>query len=202
MVSYGFVVQLPFFHDDLLIMPWLRSHSWGDIWTQTENGTYYRPLAFVIYKMALALPVTVQAGVLHGLTLACHWALTLMGMAVVCRWGRSPAEAWLAGVLLALFPFMIQATVWITALSPPLVATLVLVVLYGMLRAEAEHRSVWWGLSLAASGLAPLAHESGVVSSVIVGGWLLIRYGWRRAWSRAGWLLAAGLLNGGAFLVR
>lgn len=200
--SYGFVVRLPFFHDDLLIVPWLRGHSWGDIWTQTENGTYYRPLAFVIYKAALLLPVTVQAGVLHGLTLACHWALVLEGMAVVRRWGRAPAEALLAGVLLAVFPFMIQATVWITALSHPLVAALALLALYGMLRAEEEHRPAWWGLSLAATALAPLAHESGVVCCVLVGGWLLIRYGWRRAWQRAGWVIAGGVLNGGAFLLR
>jgi hypothetical protein len=231
-LGYGFSLQLPFFFDDLPIMTWLRLHNWIDIWAHSSENAYYRPLAFTVYKLGLVLPMGVRQPVLRAVNLTVHWANAVLIMQLVKLCGKSAKQAVLAAALFAVFPFVYLAVPWITALSHPLVTMLTLVAVYAALRAERADcstglfqsalpsrsrrttvrrvagRSTWWGLSLLATALAPFAHESGPMCSMIVGGVVLIQCGLRSGHQRIIQMSAirgivlGGLLNVGGVLVR
>jgi hypothetical protein len=188
-VCYGFALGLPFFFDDLPIMTWLSNHGWIDIWTQSSENSYYRPLAFTAYKLGLLFPMGVRQVVLHAVPLIVHWMGALLIMQIVELCDRNSKRAVLAAILFTVFPFLFLASPWVTALSHPLVTMLTLLAVYAALRAEREDailrkssgRSAarWWGISLVATALAPFAHESGPVCGLIVGGVVMIQYGIR-----------------------
>ncbi len=200
-VCYGFVVRLPFFLDDLPIMTWLSRHSWVDIWVRSSENQFYRPLAFTIYKLGRLLPSGADRAFLHGTSLLIHWASAVILFQVVKFAGRSAEEALAASILFVVFPFMFMAVPWITAMSHPLVTLLTLLATFAALKAERDRATGWWGISLLAILLAPLAHESGQVCAVTVGGVVLIQHGLRSR-RRVRFVLMGALLNGGMMLLR
>ncbi|MGC9357200.1 MAG: hypothetical protein ACP5GX_05015, partial [Anaerolineae bacterium] len=193
-LCYGFTLGLPFFHDDLPIMTWLGRNGWYEVWFSQENG-YYRPLAFTIYRLGRSLPLGVQQVVLHGVNFLLLWGSALLLARILRRFGRDEGESLLAGGLLILFPFLNEAIPWITALSHPLVVFLTLLAAYAALRAEEEKLGHLWLLSLGATILAPLAHESGAICGAIVGGLVLIRGGFRARWQTWIMIVLGGFLN-------
>ncbi len=200
--GYRFALCLPFFHDDLPIMTWLSRNGWRDIWFSQENG-YYRPLAFTVYKVGSWLPLGLRQMALHAVNVALLWASAVLLSRIVFRRTRDPEHAALAGIMLVVFPFLIEGIPWITALSHPLVLALTLLAAYAALRADEERASAWWAVSLTATALAPLAHESGAVSGVIVGGFWLLTCGLRpNVWRRIALAGAGVLLNVVAVLAR
>ena len=60
----------------------------------------------------------------------------------------------------------------------------------------------WWIASLVATGLAPFAHESGLVCGAIVGGLVLLRSGRGWSWRRGSWSVGGVALNVGALVLR
>lgn len=190
---YGFALGLPFFHDDLPIMTWLQQHGWRDIWFSQENG-YYRPLAFTVYKIGTWLPLGPRQVALHAVNVALLWASAVLLSLIAYRSTRERERALLAGVLLVVFPFLIEGIPWITALSHPLVLTLTLLATHAALRADETGSSTWWTVSLTATALAPLAHESGAVTGVIVGGFWLLTRGFQPNAGRRIALAGAGVL--------
>jgi len=174
---YGFVLRLPFFLDDLPIMTWLSRHSWIDIWARSSENQFYRPLAFTIYKLGRLLPSGADRAFLHGVSLLVHWLSAILIGQILQVTDRSAEESLVASILFVVFPFMFMAVPWITALSHPLVTMLTLLATFAALKAERDRAPAWWSLSLPATILAPLAHESGQICSLIVGGIVLIQYG-------------------------
>jgi len=236
-VCYGFSLQLPFFFDDLPIMTWLNLHGWPDIWAHSSENAYYRPLAFTVYKLGDLFPLGTRQVVLRSVNLAIHWLNAVLIMQLVKLCGKGSVQAVLAAMLSVVFPFVYLAVPWITALSHPMVIALTLVAAYGALRAERDSadtdhasaadpkgfrkplgssdggasRAAWWGLSLLATALAPFAHESGPICSVIVGGWVIIRsvippqgtpFRWRAKRTALAGVILGVLLNVGGVLVR
>lgn len=201
LVCYGFVLRLPFFLDDLPIMTWLSHHTWGDIWTQSSENQFYRPLAFTIYKLGRLLPSGLDRTFLHSVSLLIHWVSALLIMHIVKITGRSAEEAVAASVLFVAFPFMFMAIPWITAMSHPLVTMLTLLAAFAALKGERDQSVRWWGLSLLATILAPLAHESGQACAVVVGGLVLVQCG-HRSRHTVLLVLLGGLLNVGALVLR
>jgi hypothetical protein len=201
LVCYGFVLRLPFFLDDLPIMTWLSRHSWVDIWVRSSENQFYRPLAFTIYKLGRLLPAGADRGFLHGVSLLIHWASAVLMMQVLRVADRSAEEALVASILFIVFPFLFMAVPWITAMSHPLVTMLTLLAVFAALKAERDHAIGWWGLSLLVTILAPLAHESGQVCAIMVGGIVLIRYGLRSR-RRILFVVLGVLLNAGTMVLR
>lgn len=201
LLCYGFVLQLPFLFDDLPIMTWLSYHNWIDIWAHSSENAYYRPLAFTIYQLGRLLPPGPRQFALHAVSLLIHWAGAVLVMLVVRMWGKGQAQALLAATLFVVFPFAFHTIPWVTALPHPLVVALTLLAAYAALRAERDDVPGWWVISLLATALAPFAHESGPMCSVIVGGLALIRCGIRGRRCLTG--IALGLvLNVSAVLLR
>jgi len=199
---YSYVLQIPFFADDLPIMTWLSHHGWRDVWLSQEKG-YYRPLAFAIYKLGLLFPHGLRQGVLHAVPLCLHWASSVLVMQIVRLCHYSFKRALLASVLFAVFPFMSEAIPWVTALSHPLVIALTLLAVYAALKAERSGQIKYWGLSLLATAIAPLAHECGAVCGAIVGGVVLIQNETNvdKKWS-IGAVVLGCTLNVGAIVLR
>jgi hypothetical protein len=202
---YGYALQLPFFFDDLPVLAWLGGHDLADVWTTSSENAYYRPLTFTLYKLAQLLPKGAQQVALHGANLALHWLNAVLVMQLVrlfYRGHEGHVRGLLALALFALFPFMFRAIPWVTALPHPLVVTLTLVAAYAALRAERDDAAGWWGLSLAATALAPFAHESGLVCGLMVCGLIGIQYGFRARPRAIAGAAAGVLLNAGAVLLR
>jgi hypothetical protein len=201
-ICYEYALRLPFFYDDLPIMTWLSRHDWIDIWTLASENAYYRPLAFTIYKAGQLFPPGTRQVILHTTSVLIHWINTLLIMQVVKICDNSPRRGLLAAMLFALFPFLFLSIPWITALSHPLVAMLTLLATYAALRAERENSTRWWGISLSATALAPFAHESGPMCSVIVAGVVIIQHGLRAGHRRLIGITLGVMLNVGAVLLR
>lgn len=177
LICYGFVLRLPFFFDDLPIMTWLRGHNWLEIWTQSSEGDFFRPLTFTVYKFGQLFPPGLSQVVLHGINLLLHWASAVLVMHIAKLWGRDPGEALLASALFVVFPFNYAAIPWVTAMPHQLVTTLTALAVFAALKAERDGAARWWGVSLLAMVLAPFAHESGVACAPIVGGIVVIQRG-------------------------
>ncbi len=203
-VCYGFAFGLPFYFDDLPVFSWLSNRSLIELWTSGSDNGYYRPLTFTVYALGRLLPFGMQQVILHGTNVVLHWLNAILVMLAVRRMesGRqtSPTGT-LAAVLYALFPFLFRAVPWVTAMPHMLVVMLALLAAYAALCAEPRGRVGWWLLSIVATALAPFAHESGFVCSIIVGGLVWIRYGILR-WRRIAWVALGGMLNLGTFLLR
>ncbi|MCJ7739283.1 MAG: hypothetical protein MUQ10_18545, partial [Anaerolineae bacterium] len=205
LACYGFALSLPFFFDDLPILTWLSEHSWGEIWTSSESA-YYRPLTFIVYKFGQVFAPGVKQVVLHSISLTVLWLNSILLMKVARLCGRSSLEALLGGGLLIVFPFAYHTIPWITALGHPLVTFLILLAVYAALEGERLTSLGWWGVSLLAMALAPFAHESGPVASLIVGGIILLQYGFRRGRFRLAGVpmgvILGGVLNLAAVMLR
>ncbi len=208
---YGFVVGLPFFFDDLPIMTFLSGRGWAEIWVGPPENPFYRPLTFTIYKLGRLLPAGADRVALHGFNLLLHWLSAALMVGLLRLTGRSNEEALLASVLFVVFPFKFMAVAWVTAMPHLLVTALALAAVVAALRAEETQspdcaedagRAVgaWWALSLVATALAPLAHESGYVTGGMVGAALLFTRGLRG--SRLPLAVAGVGLNLGALVWR
>ncbi len=166
---YRYTLRLPFFWDDTPILSWVMGHDWRSVLLSTENG-YYRPLAFLIYKVGVSLfPLEggVRATFLHAVAPTLLWLSALLLMQAVG--GR---RGFLAALLLITYPLLNEAIAWVTALSHPLVIFLTLLAFYTFRRHEAGAGPAWPGF--VALLLAPLAHESGAVSAWVVAGMLIL----------------------------
>ncbi len=166
---YRYTLYLPFFWDDTPILSWVMGHDWQAIFLSTENG-YYRPLAFLIYKVGVSLFPPgggVRATFLHAVAPTLLWLSALLLMQAIG--GR---RGFLTALLLITYPLLNEAVAWVTALSHPLVIFLTLLAFYTFRRHEAGAGPAWPGfLALA---LAPFAHESGAVSAWVVAGMLVL----------------------------
>jgi hypothetical protein len=219
-VCYGYALRLPFYFDDLPVLTWLGGRSLGEIWTASSENAYYRPLTFSIYRFGLLFPKGTQQVVLHAANLLLHWigATLVMRLARRCASdGSGAGVSLLVALLYAVFPFLFRAVPWVTAMPHLLVVALTLAAALAALRAVEHDTPGWWAISLAATALAPFAHESGLVCGVIVGGLVIIHHGlrqnrhrpgghspdrWQPAWQRLAFVALGILLNVGAMFAR
>jgi hypothetical protein len=204
---YTSAVRLPFFSDDIPTQRYLTQATFADIWTKVDmNGTYYRPFANVFYKY---LPL--DAALWHMVMVWLYMVLVALVGQFARALGLRPGEAVLAMLGFAALPFHAQAVLWVGAGFHLLLTLLVLLAFIGFLRALRGFR-LWGGVAACAGFLAPFAHESGVVTPVLLalagaasGG---LRWQARRVWlltwlpAVAGaavyWLVRAQLVAGGS----
>ncbi len=200
---YARTLPLPFYSDDLVQVPWLRTAIWADIWTQVTPYGYYRPLAFTLWRMLPASPIALRLLnlLLHtlGASLVGFLAIELvagrsnsvearsaflprfMGEVADRRSGGGGSyssmqlavpPSYLPGIaataFFAAYPFAYQAVPWVSAVFYPLVVALTVFAVIAYIRARATGRPGWWAASFAAAVLAPLAHENGLLTGLLV----------------------------------
>lgn len=180
LLLYGTSLRLPFFFDDLVHLPYLDSNSVADMWRGAGDLAYYRPLPFSVWKL-LALMTGGHEPVLHhGLNLVLHALNGWLVGALLSGSGRGhqPWRAALAASFFVAFPFSYQAVPWAGALTQILPTTLVLLALfaYGVWSGTGDRR--WLAITVAATVLAPFAHENGALVGPLVGVVELTRRRW------------------------
>jgi hypothetical protein len=200
---YGRSLHLPFYSDDLVQLAWLRGLTFGELWGRVSPYGYYRPLAFSLWIgwRDLGLPLT-PAG-LRLLNLAGHaLAAALVGRLVATLDAKQRSLSGVfAAAIFAAYPFAYQAVPWVSAIFYPLVVILSVgaVLAYRRFRTGTARRSpLLLVASVALAGLAPFAHENGMLAGLLVAlfelvGWLAHR-GEGRGRSPSPWpLLHIGL---------
>jgi hypothetical protein len=182
---YGRSLRLPFYSDDLVQLAWLRGLTFGELWGRVSPYGYYRPLAFSLWIAwrDLGLPLT-PAG-LRLLNLAGHaLAAALVGrLATTLDAEQRPLSGIFAAAIFAAYPFAYQAVPWVSAIFYPLVVILSVgaALAYRQFRTGTARRSPLPLIaSVALAGLAPFAHENGMLAGLLVAlfelvGWLAHR---------------------------
>ena len=105
---YAYILPLPFFRDDMVMLLWLRDMPWGKLWVDATGFPYYRPLSFSTLKLselAFGWPEPIS---LHVLNLALHAANSVMVALLAQRFfeGRGKRLAAIsAGLVFAAYPF-------------------------------------------------------------------------------------------------
>ncbi|MFQ6101960.1 MAG: hypothetical protein ACE5OS_12115 [Anaerolineae bacterium] len=200
---YGDALILPLFSDDLVQIPWLESISWRELWSGPSPYSYYRPLWFTIWHAWGSLFGGLHPPGLHFLSLAAHFVATWLTGLLAAAWirpttpsfpphtggetkGGGTIPACVASALFAIFPFSRQVVPWASSFSYPLVTGLTLGAVLAYDRARKSMARSWLVLSLMLAGLAPLAHETGILAPVLV---LLAEVAGRlrRRWPRPSW---------------
>lgn len=179
LLLYGGALSLPFFFDDFVHYPFVAANPIPQIWLETTELAYYRPLNFTIWRVTFDLLGEHNPLVDHGINLALHamngflvgwlaarlWAPGRQNFPLVNRdervvdWWR----ALLASTLFLLFPFSYQAVPWIGSMSHLLVTALILLSLFGYVQMRRNAQRLWGVVSLFFALLAPFAHENGVL---------------------------------------
>ncbi len=190
-VTYGYVLRLPLFLDDMVHFRWLEGRSLAEIWSSAKIIGYYRPLTFTLWWALRRLFGGYEPVALHLVNLLLHMSNALMLMVLV--WLRSGGRGRLAGlgaaILFTLFPFSYQAVPWVGSLCHLLATALILasICLFFVSR-ERENPLLRWA-SVALALLAPFAHETGVLVAPLLA---LLLVGERRGapWARLARLTA------------
>jgi len=195
-VIYGRSLTLPFYSDDLVQIPWLRSLRFADLWSQASPYGYYRPLAFSLWLLLRDAGLQWTPVGLRLLNLGFHTiaASLVGGLAWEMQTGNGgdatspPAplrtgeagktyaktqETKFAGAVgatgfFAAYPFAYQAVPWVSAIFYPLSITLMVLAVFAYLRARKMHSIAWMVVSIVAAMSAPFAHENGALTGMLV----------------------------------
>ncbi len=166
-ITYGFVLRLPFFSDDLIMLRWLDWHTLPGIWSTSRGIGYFRPLPFSIWKVLAALQGRYDPMAAHAVNLGLHLLNTLLVFALVAgrKREKSLPLGFGAALLFLLFPFSYQAVPWVGSLTHLLVVALILssLLLYRTGARRGAAGRPYRVASLALALLAPFAHETGVL---------------------------------------
>ena len=105
---YSYVLPLPFFRDDMVMLLWLRDIPWDKLWVDATGFPYYRPLSFSTLKLSELVFGWPEPISLHVLNLFLHSANSVMVALLAGRFfeGRGKSLASIsAGLLFAAYPF-------------------------------------------------------------------------------------------------
>lgn len=162
---YGRAVGLPFYSDDIEFYPYLAQITPLEIFTRADaNGMYFRPVPMFFYYV---LPP--DSALWHMLLLATHLLNVALVGALARVLGVGKGAAVLAMSAFALFPFNVQAVLWVLSWGHVLSTCALLLAVYATL-AALRGRSHWRWVAVAAGCLAPFTHENGILAVVLMGG--------------------------------
>ena len=165
---YGSALDLPFYSDDLLQVPWQRATTLLDTWREVGPYGDYQPLHFSLWRVLYLLAGDLQPRLLHSLNLAAHALCgTLVALVAVRLLGGRPLAAPLAAALFVTFPFASDAVPWAAAFCYPLSTALAVGSLLTYLRARQSDSRAWHLLAAVLAGLAGFAHEGAVVAGCV-----------------------------------
>ncbi len=169
-VAYGFSLRMPLFLDDIPHFRWMEGQTWLGILTSSRGIGYYRPLPFLVWKLLRSLQGVFHAPTLHWINLVLHLLNTFLVYGLVNRQARK--QGWLVGgasaLLFLLYPFSYQAVPWVGSLTHPLVTIITLGSLYLYRIAESRPSGPAGTLSVALAFLAPLVHETGILTAPLL----------------------------------
>jgi len=192
-ILYWRVIELPFFWDDVANFTFMEGRPLLSFWTTASGFPYYRPLGFSIFRMwqwLFGSTNTLAFHLLNMIVMICNsWLITILGLrlwSVITvgsmidqRQNIEPLDAhifaWLAGIILCVFPFASIVIPLVASLFHLLVTTMVLLSLLAMLNFYINRHKSWAYVSVICACLAPFAHESGITAGyVLLASWIIV----------------------------
>lgn len=171
LLVYGAALRLPFYADDLQLIPWIKETPAAAYWHSLNPYGDWRPLEFVVLRVIYLLTHALSPSLLYGLNLVGHAVCATLTGLLIARWSRYPLYVGLvAAVLFVFFPFAPNVVLWVSSISYPLVTGLSLSALLFYLEARERDRLVLHLCSVLCTLMAGLVWEAGVV---VAGGILL-----------------------------
>jgi hypothetical protein len=185
MLCYSTVLQLPLISDDWNQLPYAASRTVTEIWQGATGPAYYRPVAFIVWKVLYVILGRHDEVILHALNVVLFFASSLMvGWLAGRLWAPADDEdhfdwrrCYVSAGLFALFPFSYDALAWIAAMMHPLAIALLLLSVISYVKARKSGSWLWSGLGLAAALLSPLVHENGALAGPLI---MMIELTWPR----------------------
>lgn len=165
---YHDVLTLPFYLDDLGIIPWMERCSLWEMWTNTGGMVYYRPLTFFLRKGIALLMGNYHPAIHHAINLITHiingWLVAYL-TSKLWPGPQRQMRSLAAGAIFTLFPFSYQAIPWVTSLPHTQTTLLVLgsTSAYLQSRSAKKGARLWWAAALILAVLAPFSHETGLL---------------------------------------
>lgn len=155
-------------------------HVWGH---QNPNpiGNYYRPL-FLLWLLVNRMLFGLNPFWWHLTTVGLHLGVTFMVYRLARRLVGEPTTAAIAALLFGLHPVHIEAVAWISGVTEPLMACMLIAsfLCYLNQRDGPAHAGRWRAASLLFYSLAMLAKETALVLPL-----LILAYGWATAGAAA-----------------
>ena len=194
--------SLPLSFDDAWSVRLVRHFSLTDLFTQTHNFGYYRPLYMAYYRLAAAAGAHGPL-LLHILCVAAHAAnaLLLLHLMPAMLGRRRDAVAFGAACLFTLNPFAVQAVALPAGLNH-LVALLLVqaaMLCYARARQPAAVERRWLAACLGLCLLAFLSNEISLCAAGFAFVHELIRALQARRWTRHSWSFLTVTALGGAY---
>ena len=192
-ILYWRVIELPFFWDDVANFTFMEGRPLLSFWTTASGFPYYRPLGFSIFRMwqwLFGSTNTLAFHLLNMIVMICNswlittlglrlWSVITVGPKIDQRQNIEPLAAhifaWLAGIILCIFPFASIVIPLVASLFHLLVTMMVLLSLLAMLNFYINRHKSWAYVSVICACLAPFAHESGITAGyVLLASWIIV----------------------------
>ena len=194
-VLYSPALSLPFFFDDLDHFPYIATHTLPDLWQSTGGFPYYRPFPSTIWWATYHLLGQHKPLLHHALNLLLHaangWLVGWIATRLAPPTNPQKAIGWVAASLYLAFPFSYQAVAWVGAVYHLWATFLVLAALFAHVQYQQRQQIGWLLLALGAVGLAPFAHENGLIAPVVLIGYSLLQRAWQ--WWMVGYVAPWGV---------
>ena len=162
----GQIVENPAVHSWHFLPSYFTSHVWAAVMPE-ELGNYYRPFFLLWLRINYALFGN-HAGAWHFTTLLAHVLATLLVYLLAFRLGTSRAVALLAALIFGLHPAHIEAVAWISGVTEPLLAILLIASFLAYVQWRLEHARKWELISLALFALALGEKETALILPVLL----------------------------------
>jgi Flp pilus assembly protein TadD len=189
--AYGETLRFQFVHDDReQIVRNPAVHSWrslpqyftAHVWAgpyPEEAGNYYRPL-FLLWLRINWMVFGQHAWAWHLTTVLTHLLVTLLVYFLAVRVLNDCLTASMAALIFGLHPAHIEAVAWISGVTEPLLAVLLISSFLCYLKKYDDRKKArtWMGSSLILYGLAMLAKETALILPVMIFAYELICTGW------------------------
>lgn len=188
LLVYGRSLTLPFFFDDLVLLPFVAETPLAQLWREPAIFPYFRPLPPTFWRLSYLVWGGHQPIWLHGWNLLLHalnaWLVGYLVARLFPTGDQRPATGYpllpfLSATLYLIFPFHFQAVPWVTAVYHLAVTTFILTSMATYLRYRQSGRARW----AVVGGLAALAglftQETAVIILPLILTYEFITAGWR-----------------------
>src|ERR1051326_5664648 len=181
--AYLWTLQFGFVYDDLgqivsnpLVQSWqnLPMFFRGNVWMQQSAlGNYYRPL-FLTWLLLNHTLFALHPMFWHLTNIAAHMGATAMVYLLVLRLTREQKVAAMAALIFGVHPVHIEAVAWISGVTEPLLALLMIPSFLAFMNYREKRGSKWLPLCVACFGAALLAKETAIVLPGLLAAYVLL----------------------------
>ena len=145
---------------------YFTSHVWSAIYPHS-TGNYYRPLFLLWLRLNYVMFGARPAG-WHATSILCHVVATLLVFRVTEQLTLDRRIAFLAALIFGLHPAHIENVAWISGVTDPLMACLVLGSCSAFLSYRESRKTSHLALSLSCFVLALLAKETAIILPLLI----------------------------------